>query len=56
MCALLQAEQAAVGDSLVEAPYRLPVHHGELYLELHQGTLTTQAAGKAGNMYVPQSG
>lgn len=39
----------AVFDRLARQAAKLPVWSGELYLELHRGTLTTQAANKRAN-------
>lgn len=36
-------------EAEADAPDFVPVWHGELYLELHRGTLTTQSAMKQGN-------
>ncbi len=42
-------------DRIREYQARLPEWHGELYLELHRGTLTTQARTKRGNRRCEQT-
>lgn len=42
-------------DRLAEQAESLPVWSGELYLELHRGTLTTQARTKRGNRKLEQA-
>lgn len=42
-------------DRLVKHESELPCWDGELYLEMHRGTLTTQTATKKGNRYCEQA-
>ena len=42
-------------DRLAKHADELPCWDGELYLEMHRGTLTTQAATKKGNRYCEQT-
>ena len=44
--AMPKLEMTRVDDFFAKLPTDLPVWHGELYLELHRGTLTTQAKVK----------
>ncbi|KAK1860532.1 hypothetical protein I4F81_003121 [Pyropia yezoensis] len=42
-------DSAAKASASMDRIGGLPVHHGEMYLQLHRGTLTSQAATKRGN-------
>lgn len=42
-------DEAAKAAASMDRIGGLPVHHGEMYLQLHRGTLTSQGATKRGN-------
>lgn len=42
-------DDAATAAAAMDAIGGVPRHHGEMYLQLHRGTLTSQAATKRGN-------